>query len=67
MKKPTEYSFENISSKRLLTMKEACFYTGMGRTKCRSFADQIGAVRKFGSRVLIDRIVIDKALNDMGA
>ncbi len=54
---------ENLNSKRLLSMKEAQFYTGLKRAKCREFLERIDAIIHFGSRVLADRETIDKALD----
>lgn len=59
--------FEGLAEKRMLSIDEAAFYSGMGRTKCRVWLNEIGAVRKCGSRVLCDRKVIDKALDAMAA
>lgn len=52
-----------IAEKRLLNIKEVCAYTGIGQTNARAYMDEIGATRKFGRRVLFDKIVIDEALN----
>lgn len=54
-----------ISDKRLLDIKEVCAYIGQGQTRARQYMDEIGATRKFGSRVLFDKNVIDKALDSM--
>lgn len=62
MNKPTRGS---IADARLLTIQQACDYTGMGRTKCMSWCTEIGAVKRFGSMVRYDKWIIDKALNDM--
>lgn len=52
-----------ISEKRLLTLQEAAQYIGLGTKTTRALMDQIGAVRKFGSRVLFDKVVIDRELD----
>lgn len=57
--------FEGLAEKRMLSIEEAAFYSGMGKTKCRAWLQEIGAVRKYGSRVLCDRKVIDLALDTM--
>lgn len=57
---------ENISVKRMLSIKEVCAYIGMGQTRAREYMDKIGATRKFGGRVLFDKTVIDAALDKMG-
>ena len=59
-----------ISEKRLLDIDEGAKYCGLGRVTFRKYADTIKATRKIGSRVLFDRLVIDKALDactDMSA
>lgn len=61
------HRFQGLKEKRMLSIDEACFYTGMGRTACRAWLDQIGAVKKIGKRVICDREVIDKALDTMSA
>ena len=52
-----------ISEKRLLNIEEVTIYIGMGKVTSRKYMDEIGAVRKFGRRVLFDKTVIDKALD----
>lgn len=54
--------FERLNEKRMLSLDEAAFYTGLGRTSCRQWLDKIGAVKKIGKRVLCDRVLIDRAL-----
>jgi len=54
----------NLMQKRLLSSREAAAYLGLGLTSTRRFCDSIGATRRFGSRVLFDRLVIDKALDE---
>ena len=56
-----------IEDVRLLTAEQAQRYAGMGRMSLRKWADQIGATRKFGRRVMFDKVVIDKALDAMEA
>ncbi len=48
---------------RLLSITELTHYTGLGRTKAREWAKEIGAVRKIGTRVLYDKHVIDATLD----
>lgn len=50
---------------RLLSRSDLCQYTGLGISKAHNWAEEIGAIRRFGSRVLYDRIVIDAAIDDM--
>lgn len=62
MNKPMN-RFERMDEKRMLSLDEAALYTGLGRTSCRQWLDQIGAVKKIGKRVLCDRTVIDRELD----
>ena len=55
----------SISDKRMLNVQEGCFYTGRGKTQFRQWMDEIGATRKFGSKVLFDKKVIDQALDNL--
>ena len=52
---------------RLFDIDTACLYLSMGKTRCREWLISIGAVRKFGGRVLYDRNVIDAVLDRMEA
>lgn len=49
---------------RLMSINEAAAYIGQGNTKAREWLDSIGAKRKFGSRALYDRKIIDAALDN---
>lgn len=51
--------------KRLLNLNEFMAYVGLGKTKGMEWAKEIGAVRHLGRRVFFDRVIIDKALDDM--
>ncbi len=53
-------NFEGI---RMFSIDEGVIYTGLGRSTFRKWAEEIGAVRKIGTRVLFDRAVIDSALD----
>ena len=53
-----------IGEKRVLNIREVCIYTGIGQVRAREYMDQIGATKRFGRRVLFDKTVIDKALNE---
>ncbi len=55
---------DKFTNKRLLSMKEYCEYVGLGETKAREIARKIGAVRHIGRRTLIDKTIVDKALDD---
>lgn len=50
--------------KRLINLEEASAYIGMGRTRTRELMDFIGATKKFGSRVLFDKEIIDKYITE---
>ena len=62
MRKGTTVDFDN---KRLLSIKEAANYIGLGYTKARVCLEDMGAKRKFGSRALYDKKVIDAALEKL--
>ena len=49
----------------MMGLPELCAYIGMGQTNARKFGVDAGAVRKIGRRTLYDRIVIDKALDNL--
>lgn len=50
--------------KRLLNLQEFSNYTGLGKTKGREWAEKHGAIRHIGRRLLFDRFVIDRVLNE---
>lgn len=54
-----------IENKRLLSISDVCLYVGLGKNTARVYMDEIGATRKIGSRVLFDKVIIDKALDNM--
>lgn len=56
---------ENTMIKRMLTEKEAQEYIGLKRAKCREFGEQIKCIKRIGRRVLYDKTIIDKALDNM--
>ena len=61
-------TIRNLSgNQRLLTVEGLCEYLGRGKNSARAWADEIGATRKFGKAVRFDRVVIDKALDNMEA
>ncbi len=49
----------SVFEKRMLSEKEALEYLGIGRSTCRKYCEQIGAIKHIGSRRLYDRNVID--------
>ncbi len=56
----------DIEGARLLSLPAAAAYLGIGRNNARSFCEEIGAVRRIGSRVMFDKQSIDAALDAMG-
>ena len=52
-----------IENTRLMSMFQGATYCGMGRTTFRKWAEEIGAIRKFGSLIRADKKVIDQALD----
>ena len=61
-KRISDGTFDN---KRMLSVTEAQEYSGLGRTQLRSLAENSGAVKRCGRLVLIDRIVLDRALDSL--
>lgn len=57
------YSKLDIGDKRMLSIKEAAQYLGLGTRTTRVYMDKIGATVKFGGRVVFDRTVIDSVLD----
>lgn len=55
-----------MENKRLLSSSEGQAYTSLGKTKFRSWCEEIGAVRKIGRSVRFDRAEIDKHLDSLG-
>lgn len=53
-----------IEEKRLLNIQEVSTYIGIGQTQARRYMEEIGAVRRFGRRVLFDKVVIDSAISN---
>lgn len=55
----------DINNTRMLTLQEATLYSGLGRNTARKYFDDIGAIRRFGSVIRVDKRVLDKALDSM--
>ena len=53
--------------KRMLSVEEAMAYTGLGKNRLYDFAREAGALKKYGKRTLIDRVLIDRSIDRMGA
>ena len=56
---------QQFHEKRLFTMKELMEYTGLGESKAREWAREIGAARKIGRRTVYDRAIIDKSIDEL--
>ena len=54
---------EDLNNKRLLSMQEAMYYTGLKQVKCREFLESIGAIVRIGTRIFGDRKRIDEAFD----
>lgn len=54
-----------FSEKRMLNASEMANYVGLGKHAARVFAEDAGALRKYGRRVLFDRKALDAALDNM--
>ncbi len=52
-------------TKRLLNLREYLDYVGMGRTKGTEWAKEIGAMKHIGRRAFFDKVIIDKALDEL--
>ena len=50
---------------RLLSVQELMNYIGTGRNTAVSFGKEHGALVRIGSRTLFDKVMIDKALDEM--
>ena len=55
----------DINNTRMLTLQEATLYSGLSRNTARKYFDDIGAIRRFGSVIRVDKRVLDKALDSM--
>lgn len=51
--------------KRLMNLEEFLKYTSMGRVRGKAWAKEIGAMKHIGRRVVFDRVVIDRVLDEM--
>lgn len=57
-------SENNITGKRLLNRRELCAYIGMGQSRGVEWAKGVGAAMRIGGRLLFDKCVIDKAIEE---
>lgn len=53
----------DLKGKRMFSRSEGAAYCGIGTTRFTEWARSIGAEKRFGSRVLFDKFVIDAALD----
>ena len=51
---------------RLFSVKDLCDYIHMGECNAVKWAKSIGAGRRIGRRILFDKQVIDKAIDNAG-
>ena len=58
--KTTEFQ---VALPRLISTRQLCQYTNMGRTRAVEFARSIGAEKRFGRRCLYDLRILDKAID----
>lgn len=56
-----------FSSVRMLNEAEAAAYIGLGKNNARKVLTSIGARKSIGRRVIYDKKVIDKYLDDLSA
>lgn len=56
----------DASAARLIDTATLCSYLSLGRHSAQEFAKKAGAERRFGKRLLYDKHVIDKALDELG-
>lgn len=52
-------------NKRLLNMKEFMNYTGLGESRGRKWAKEIGCMGKIGRRTVFDRVIIDEHIKEL--
>ncbi len=52
-------------NKRLFNANEYLEYVSMGRTKGMEWAKEIGAMKHIGRRAFFDKVIIDKALDEL--
>ena len=56
----------NTNEIRLMSIDEAAIYVGLGRTATRVWVEEIGAIKRFGKRLLVDKKIVDAAIDAMG-
>lgn len=63
MKTRTDKNYA-LNEKRMLSLDEACAYVSVGMNSIRAIADKADAIRKYGKRILVDRIQLDRAIDN---
>lgn len=48
-------------------MKEFCEYVGLGPNKGLEWGREIGAIKHIGRRTLVDREIVDRAIDNLPA
>lgn len=56
---------EKFNDVRLLNERQLCTYIGLGRNKAMEFGEKCGAFKRIGARVLYDKKIIDKAIDEL--
>lgn len=63
-KRVSQISIENAQNNRWIDVQTGCVYYCMGRGTLMKLAEKAGAIRKVGTRVLLDRNLIDQTLDN---
>lgn len=66
MRKNTTSTFDTKIVPRMLSEIQVRAYTGLGRNSVRKLGEEIGAIKKYGRRILYDRKVIDEFFDNGG-
>ena len=56
-----------MDNKRLLNVAELQEYIGMGKSTATAGGKAIGAEKRIGRRLLFDRVIVDKAIDELHA
>ena len=57
--------FKTMDNKRLLNVAELQEYVGLGKSKSIEWGKAIGAEKRIGRRLLFDRVIVDKAIDEL--
>lgn len=55
----------NLAEIRMLSLRQSADYMGVGINTARKLGKEIGAIRHYGRRVVLDKNVIDKYLDNL--